>query len=74
MPIVHDEADDSKTPLLKSKQKSPENTNTRETFDYEDFIQRMKHPSCRPYLIQIRRFISDFDSFPASEQSTVFHR
>lgn len=42
-------------------------------FDYEDFIQRMKHPNCRPYLTKMKGFIKDFENFPADEQSRKFH-
>jgi hypothetical protein len=80
MPIVHerdDDVDESKSPLLDPKQKSKLSAQrgSRNGFDYEEFIEKMKHPSCRPFLIQIRRFLSEFDgSFSASEQSPMFHR
>jgi hypothetical protein len=62
-------------PLLGKTKENTLNVSLRDSkFDYEDFIKRMKHPSCQPFLEQIRRFIKDFESFPIAEQPKMFHR
>jgi hypothetical protein len=62
-------------PLLDKSKSYNANIQLRDNgFDYEDFIKRMKHPSCQPFLEQIRRFIKDFENFPIIEQPKMFHR
>jgi hypothetical protein len=43
-------------------------------FDYEAFIARMREPSCRPIIVQVRRFLKEFESFSIGEQPHLFRR
>ena len=75
MPSTTKDGNPEQNPLLDKNKSYNANVQLRDSgFDYEDFIKRMKHPSCQPYLEQIRRFIKDFENFSLGEQAKMFHR
>lgn len=75
MPSTNTSDNPEQNPLLGKTKSNIANVQLRDNgFDYEDFINRMKHPSCQPYLEQIRRFIRDFEKFSPGEQPKMFHR
>lgn len=73
MPIITAEKSDEQTQLLKQKAQDPLPAETG-PFDYEAFIVRMRDPSCRPVIVQVRKFLKDFATFGVGEQPQLLRR